>query len=75
MACMSRLAGGAIVCLLAYGGVHAELISAYFPNIAGQTLITGADQPYGPFVGLLTLIGWAAATLLVGGAALYTRDA
>jgi ABC-2 type transport system permease protein len=50
-------------------------ISAYFPNIAGQTLITGADQPYSPFVGLLTLVGWAAATLLAGGAALNTRDA
>jgi ABC-2 type transport system permease protein len=50
-------------------------ISAYFPNIAGQTFITGTGQPYSPFVGLLTLIGWAAATLLVGAAALYTRDA
>jgi ABC-2 type transport system permease protein len=50
-------------------------ISAYFPNIAGETFITGADQPYSPVIGLLTLAGWAAATLLAGAAALNTRDA
>jgi hypothetical protein len=50
-------------------------VSNYFPNIAGQTFITGADQPYSPLVGLLTLTGWAAATLLAGAAALNTRDA
>ncbi len=50
-------------------------ISNYFPNVAGQTFITGADQPYSPVVGLLTLIGWAAAALLAGAAALKTRDA
>lgn len=50
-------------------------ISTYFPNIAGQTFITAADQPYSPFVGLLTLSGWAAAALLAGAAALNTRDA
>jgi ABC-2 type transport system permease protein len=50
-------------------------ISAYFPNIAGQTFITGADQPYSPLIGLLTLIGWAAAAFLAGAAALNTRDA
>jgi hypothetical protein len=32
------------------------------PNIAGETFMTGADQPYSPLVGLLTLSGWAAAT-------------
>jgi hypothetical protein len=37
--------------------------------------MTGADQPYSPLVGLLTLSGWAAATLLAGAAALNTRDA
>ena len=50
-------------------------ISTYFPNIAGQTFIIGADQPYSPFVGLLTLTGWAAAALLAGAVALNTRDA
>ncbi len=50
-------------------------ISTYFPNIAGQTFITGADQPYSPFVGLLTLTGWAAAAFIAGAAALNTRDA
>jgi ABC-2 type transport system permease protein len=50
-------------------------ISTYFPNIAGQTFISGADQPYSPLIGLLTLIGWAAATFLAGAAALNTRDA
>jgi ABC-2 type transport system permease protein len=50
-------------------------ISTYFPNIAGETFITGADQPYSPVVGLLTLIGWAAAALLAGAVALNTRDA
>jgi hypothetical protein len=50
-------------------------ISTYFPNIAGETFMTGADQPYSPLVGLLTLSGWAAATLLAGAAALNTRDA
>jgi ABC-2 type transport system permease protein len=50
-------------------------ISSYFPNIAGETFITGADQPYSPVVGLLTLIGWAAAALLAGVVALNTRDA
>ena len=50
-------------------------ISTYFPNIAGETLITGADQPYSAVVGLLTLIGWAAAALLAGAVALNTRDA
>jgi ABC-2 type transport system permease protein len=50
-------------------------ISTYFPNIAGETLITGADQPYSAGVGLLTLIGWAAAALLAGAVALNTRDA
>ena len=50
-------------------------ISTYFPNIAGETLITGADQPYSAVVGLLTLIGWATAALLAGAVALNTRDA
>jgi ABC-2 type transport system permease protein len=50
-------------------------ISAYFPNIAGETFITGSDQPYRPVIGLLTLSGWAAAALLAGVAALKTRDA
>ena len=50
-------------------------ISAYFPNIAGETFITGSDQPYSPVIGLLTLSGWAAAALLAGLAALKTRDA
>jgi ABC-2 type transport system permease protein len=50
-------------------------ISTYFPNIAGETFITGADQPYSPLIGLLTLTGWAAAALLAGAAALNTRDA
>jgi ABC-2 type transport system permease protein len=50
-------------------------LSSYFPNIAGETFITGADQPYSPLVGLLTLTGWAAAALLAGAAALNTRDA
>jgi ABC-2 type transport system permease protein len=50
-------------------------LSTYFPNIAGETLITGADQPYSPVVGLLTLIGWATAALLAGAVALNTRDA
>jgi ABC-2 type transport system permease protein len=50
-------------------------ISAYFPNIAGETFITGSDQPYSPVIGLLTLSGWAAAALLAGVAALKTRDA
>jgi ABC-2 type transport system permease protein len=50
-------------------------ISTYFPNIAGETFMTGADQPYSPLIGLLTLTGWAAATLLAGAAALNTRDA
>jgi hypothetical protein len=64
------------------GGLGASLdwdwlvtISTYFPNIAGQTFITGADQPYSPFVGLLTLAGWAVAALTAGAAALNTRDA
>jgi len=50
-------------------------ISVYFPNIAGETFITGSDQPYSPVIGLLTLSGWAAAALLAGVAALKTRDA
>jgi len=50
-------------------------ISTYFPNVAGETFITGADQPYSPVVGLLTLIGWAAAALLAGAVALNTSDA
>jgi ABC-2 type transport system permease protein len=50
-------------------------ISAYFPDIAGRTFITWADQPYSPLVGLLTLIGWAAAAFLAGAVALKTRDA
>ena len=50
-------------------------ISAYFPNIAGETFITGSEQPYSPVIGLLTLSGWAAAALLAGLAALKTRDA
>jgi ABC-2 type transport system permease protein len=50
-------------------------ISTYFPNIAGQIFITWANQPYSPLIGLLTLAGWAAATLLAGAAALNTRDA
>jgi ABC-2 type transport system permease protein len=50
-------------------------ISTYFPNIAGETFMTGADQPYSPLIGLLTLTGWAAATLLAGAVALNTRDA
>jgi ABC-2 type transport system permease protein len=50
-------------------------LSSYFPNIAGETFITGADQPYSPLVGLLTLTGWAAAALVAGAAALNTRDA
>jgi ABC-2 type transport system permease protein len=49
--------------------------STYFPNIAGQTFITWADQPYSPLIGLLTLTGWAAAALIAGAAALNTRDA
>jgi ABC-2 type transport system permease protein len=64
------------------GGLGASLdwdwlvtISTYFPNIAGQTFITGADQPYSPFVGLLTLTGWAAAAVIAGAAALNGRDA
>jgi ABC-2 type transport system permease protein len=64
------------------GGLGASLgwdwlvtISTYFPNIAGQTFITGADQPYTPFVGLLALTGWAGAALIAGAAALNTRDA
>jgi ABC-2 type transport system permease protein len=59
----------------ALGWAWLVTISAYFPNIAGETFITGADQPYSPLVGLLTLIGWAAAALLAGAAALNTRDA
>ena len=50
-------------------------ISNYLPNVAGQTFITGADQPYSPLIGLLTLTGWAAAALLTAAAALNTRDA
>jgi ABC-2 type transport system permease protein len=50
-------------------------VSNYFPDIAGQTFITGSDEPYSPLVGLLTLTGWAAAALLAGAAVLNTRDA
>jgi ABC-2 type transport system permease protein len=50
-------------------------ISAYFPDIAGRTFITGADQPYSPLIGLLILTGWAVATFLAGAVALNIRDA
>ena len=59
----------------AFGWDWLVAISNYFPNVAGETFITGADQPYSPLIGLLTLTGWAAATLLAGAAALNTRDA
>ena len=59
----------------AFGWDWLVTISNYFPNVAGETFITGADQPYSPLIGLLTLTGWAAATLLAGAAALNTRDA
>src|SRR5215216_264776 len=48
----------------AFGWDWLVRISTYFPNIAGETFMTGADQPYSPLIGLLTLTGWAAAALL-----------
>jgi ABC-2 type transport system permease protein len=59
----------------ALGWAWLVTISTYFPDIAGQTVITWANQPYSPLIGLLTLTGWAAAALLAGAAALNTRDA
>jgi ABC-2 type transport system permease protein len=59
----------------AFGWDWLVTISTYFPNIAGQTFITGADQPYSPLIGLLILAGWAVATFLAGAVALNIRDA
>ncbi|MFJ1752392.1 ABC transporter permease subunit [Kitasatospora sp. NPDC088134] len=55
-----------------------KTVAHYFPDWAGSRSIQvyqPADQPYGPWVGLLICAAWAAAALLCGYLVLKKRDA
>ncbi|WP_055499796.1 ABC transporter permease subunit [Streptomyces albus] len=54
-------------------------VGQYLPDQAGTTVISVVpdtlDRPYGPWEGLLILVGWTAAALVVGLIVLKKRDA
>ncbi|MCF6524928.1 ABC transporter permease subunit [Streptomyces sp. JJ36] len=65
------------------GGVDATReFAQYLPDQAGSMIMSvvpgsmgGGDRPYGPWGGLLIMVGWVAAALLAGYATLRRRDA
>lgn len=62
------------------GGVSAtKKVAQYLPDQAGTAIMsvlpTSQDSPYGPWTGLLIMVGWTVAALVAGWAVLKKRDA